>query len=208
MDSAAVVKKAKDTSFIDSLGLNVHSLEGYLLPDKYDLYERSTPTEIIGIFYNNFKKFMTDSLRMRADSLGYSMHQILTLASIVEGETNKKEEMPLISSVYWNRLKIGMPLEADPTIQYLLQPDGWKRLLYKDLKVKSPYNTYVNTGLPPGPINNPGREAILASLYPADTGYLYFVADGKGGHRFAENYSQHLKNVNEYRKWLRQQQKK
>ena len=101
-----------------------------------------------------------------------------------------------------------MPLEADPTIQYLLQPDGWKRLLYKDLKVKSPYNTYVNTGLPPGPINNPGREAILASLYPADTGYLYFVADGKGGHRFAENYSQHLKNVNEYRKWLRQQQKK
>lgn len=150
---------------------------------------------------------MTHKLIRRADSLGYTVHEILTLASIIEGETNKYEEMPMIASVYQNRLKKGMPLEADPTIQYL-QPNGWKRLFYKDLKIKSPYNTYLNPGLPPGPINNPGKEAILASLYPANTDFLYFVADGKGGHTFSNSYSQHIINVNHYRRWLREQQKK
>jgi UPF0755 protein len=100
-----------------------------------------------------------------------------------------------------------MKLEADPTVQYL-QPNGWKRLLYKDLKINSPYNTYLYKGLPPGPINNPGKEAILAALYPADTKYLFFVANGEGGHNFSKTYSQHLRNVNHYRRWLRQQQRK
>jgi UPF0755 protein len=182
-------------------------MEGYLFPDSYFVYERSSPSEIIGIFYNGFKKFMTDSLRARADSMGFSIHEVLTLASIVEGETNKTEEMPQIASVYLNRLKKGMKLEADPTVQYL-QPNGWKRLLYKDLKIKSPYNTYLNTGLPPGPINNPGRDAIHAVLYPADTEYLFFVANGAGGHNFSKTYSQHLRNVSKYRRWLREQQRK
>ncbi len=206
-DSAAFVEKAHDKSFIDSLGLNASSMEGYLLPDSYYVYERSSPSEIIGIFYNGLKDFMVDSLRERADSLGYTLHEILTLASIIEGETNKTGEMPVIASVYYNRLKRGMKLEADPTVQYL-QPNGWKRLLYKDLKIKSPYNTYLYPGLPPGPINNPGKDAILATLYPADTEYLFFVADGEGGHNFAKTYSQHLRNVHQYRKWLRQQRKK
>ncbi len=205
MDSAAFVNKAFDSSFVDSLGINGKSMEGYLFPDSYDIYERSSPSEIIGIFYNGFKKFMTDSLRARADSMGFTVHDILTLASIVEGETNKTEEMPEIASVYLNRLNKGMKLEADPTIQYL-QPNGWKRLLYKDLKINSPYNTYLNTGLPPGPINNPGREAILAVLYPADTDYLFFVASGQGGHNFSKTYSQHLRNAAKYRRWLKQQQ--
>jgi UPF0755 protein len=115
--------------------------------------------------------------------------------------------MPIIASVYFNRLKRGMKLEADPTIQYL-QPNGWKRLLYKDLKIKSPYNTYIHVGLPPGPINNPSKEAILAALYPAHTDFLYFVADGTGGHEFSKTYSRHIRNVNRYRRWLREQQKK
>ncbi len=207
VDSALFVQKTHDHSFIDSLGLNVSGMEGYLLPDSYYVYERSSPSEIIGIFYNRFKNFMTDSLRKRADSIGYTEHEILTLASIVEGETNKVEEMPLIASVYFNRLKRGMKLEADPTVQYL-QPNGWKRLLYKDLKVKSSYNTYLYKGLPPGPINNPGRNAILAALYPADTDYLFFVANGQGRHNFSKTYSQHQKNVNNFRRWLKQQQKK
>ena len=207
VDSAEFVQKAYDKPFIDSLGLNVPSMEGYLFPDSYYVYERSSPSEIIGIFYNGFKKFMVDSLRKRAGNLGYNVRQILTLASIVEGETNKVDEMPVIASVYFNRLKRGMKLEADPTIQYL-QPGGWKRLLYKDLKIKSPYNTYLYPGLPPGPINNPGKEAILATLYPAKTDFLYFVANGEGGHNFAKTYSQHLRNVSHYRKWLRQQLKK
>lgn len=205
VDSASFVNKAEDKNFIDSLGLHTSTLEGYLFPGKYDLYERSTPSEIIGIFYKTFKKFITDSLRKRADSLGYSVYEILTLASIVDGETNKIDEMPEIASVYYNRLKKGMPLEADPTIQYL-QTNGWKRLLKKDLKIKSPYNTYIHQGLPPGPINNPGKEAILAVLYPAKTDYMYFVADGTGGHKFSRSYSQHLLNVNQYRKWLKEHQ--
>ncbi len=206
VDSALFVNKARDKSFIDSLGLNVATMEGYLLPGTYDVYERSSPSEIIGIFYKGFKNFMVDSLRVKAKSLGYSIHNILTLASIVDGETNKIQEMPVIASVYYNRLKRGMKLEADPTVQYLQKK--WKRLLFKDLKIDSPYNTYLHAGLPPGPINNPGKDAILAALYPAKTDYLFFVANGQGGHNFAKTYSQHLRNVNYYRKWLREQRKK
>ncbi len=206
VDSAFFVQKAFDKSFVDSLGVKAESMEGYLFPDSYYVYERSSPSEIIGIFYNGFQKFMKDSLQSKADSMGFTVHDVLTLASIVEGETNKTEEMPEIASVYLNRLKKGIKLEADPTIQYL-QPNGWRRLLYKDLAIKSPYNTYLYTGLPPGPINNPGREAILAVLYPAHTNYLFFVANGEGGHNFSSTYLQHLRNVAKYRKWLRQQQK-
>ncbi len=207
VDSASFVQKAFDKSFVDSMGVNAESMEGYLFPDSYHVYERSSPTEIIGIFYNGFQNFMTDSLRSKANLMGFSVHEVLTLASIVEGETNNTDEMPEIASVYLNRLKRGMKLEADPTIQYL-QPNGWKRLLYEDLKINSPYNTYLYSGLPPGPINNPGREAILAVLYPADTDYLFFVASGDGGHNFSKTYSQHLRNIAKYRRWLKQQQKK
>ena len=97
-----------------------------------------------------------------------------------------------------------MPLQADPTVQYI-QPNGWKRLTYKDLKMKSPYNTYIHTGLPPGPINNPGKVPMLAALYPDSNNYLYFVADGKGGHNFSTNYREHLRAVAKYRMWIRSQ---
>jgi len=103
--------------------------------------------------------------------------------------------------VYYNRLKIGMKLQADPTIQYL-QSNGWRRLSYKDLRIDDPYNTYKYFGLPPGPINNPGRSALYAAANPESHNYLYFVADGTGGHSFSANYFQHLKFVKEYRKWL------
>jgi UPF0755 protein len=129
------------------------------------------------------------------------MHELLTVASIVEGETNKVEEMPIIAGVYYNRLRIGMRLQADPTVQYL-QINGWKRLKYRDLRTKNPYNTYLFTGLPPGPINNPRKEAILAALYPVKHQYFYFVADGQGGHKFSKTYTEHLRLVKEYRKWL------
>jgi UPF0755 protein len=150
---------------------------------------------------------MTDSLKLRAKELGYSVHEVLTLASIIEGETKKPEEMPVIAEVYYNRLKRGMKLEADPTIQYLIE-GKWRRLLYKDLRKDNPYNTYMYYGLPPGPINNPGKTAILAALYPAEGDYLFFVADGNGGHKFARTYSEHLKNVREYRTWIQAQAEK
>ncbi len=136
----------------------------------------------------------------------------MTLASIVQGETNKTDEMPTIAGVYFNRLRVGMKLQADPTIQYLINnknsTDGkWKRLLYDDLKIESPYNTYKYAGLPPNPINNPGKAAILSVFYPEENDYFYFVADGSGGHKFAKNFSQHIRLVKEYRQWLKSQEK-
>ena len=204
IDSTAFVNLATDKEFIKSLGLNVSTLEGYLFSKKYKIYENSSPEEAIKIFYKGFTDFFTDSLKQRAKKIGLTVHQILTLASIIKGETDLVEEMPTISTVYHNRLKIGMRLQADPTIQYLL-PGGWRRLTFEDLRIDSPYNTYKFTGLPPGPINNPGKNAIMAALYPDKNNYLYFVANGKGGHRFSKTYSEHLKNVTLYRKWLQTQ---
>ncbi len=204
IDSSAFVNLATDKEFIKSLGLNVATLEGYLFSKTYKIYENSSPAEAIKIFYNSFKEFFNDSLQQRANKIGLTVHQVLTLASIIKGETDLVDEMPTISGVYHNRLRIGMRLQADPTIQYLL-PGGWRRLTYQDLKIESPYNTYKYSGLPPGPINNPGKNAILAALYPEKNNYLYFVADGNGGHRFAKTYSEHLRNVALYRKWLKEQ---
>ena len=204
IDSTEFVNRATDKEFIKSLGLNTSTLEGYLFSKTYKMYENTSPEEALQIFYKGFTDFFTDSLKQRAKKIGFTVHQVLTLASIIKGETNQADEMPTISAVYHNRLRIGMSLQADPTIQYLL-PGGWRRLTYADLKIDSPYNTYKYAGLPPGPINNPGKNAIMAALYPEKNNYLYFVAGGNGGHKFAKSYSDHLKNVAQYRKWLKEQ---
>ncbi len=204
VDSSEFVNLAEDTTFIRDLGLNKNSLEGYLFPKVYKIYEYSFPKEVLKIFYEGSEEFFVDSLEQRAAELGFTLHEVLTLASIVKGETNNVEEMPRIAGVYRNRLRIGMRLQADPTIQYLL-PGGWRRLLNKDLEIDSPYNTYKYAGLPPGPINNPGKNAILAVLYPEEHKYLYFVANGKGGHNFAKTLNEHSRNVKKYRQWVRSQ---
>jgi UPF0755 protein len=204
IDSAAFVNLATDKEFIKSLGLNASTIEGYLFSKTYKMYENTSPEEALQIFYKGFTDFFVDSLKQRAKKIGLTVHQVLTLASIIKGETDLVDEMPTISGVYHNRLRIGMRLQADPTIQYLL-PDGWRRLTYKDLEIESRYNTYRYAGLPPGPINNPGANAIMAALYPEKNNYLYFVANGNGGHKFAKSYSDHLKNVVQYRKWLKEQ---
>ena len=204
IDSTEFVNLASSKDFADSLGLNQNSFEGYLFADDYEIYERSSPREAIELFYNAFKKFYSDSLTQRTKEIGFSVHEIVTLASIIKGETNKEDEMPRISGVYHNRLRIGMKLQADPTIQYVI-PGGWKRLTYKDLELDSPYNTYKYFGLPPGPINSPGEAAILAALYPEKNNYLYFVADGMGGHLFGKNLTEHNRNVQKYREIISKQ---
>ncbi len=204
IDSASFVNLANNKEFIKSLGLNTSTLEGYLFSKPYKMYENTSPEEALQIFYKGFTDFFVDSLKQQAKKIGLTVHQVLTLASIIKGETNLVDEMPTISAVYHNRLRIGMRLQADPTIQYLL-PGGWRRLTYADLRIESPYNTYKYSGLPPGPINNPGKNAIMAALYPEKNNYLYFVASGNGGHKFARSYSDHLKNVAQYRKWLKEQ---
>jgi UPF0755 protein len=204
IDSAEFVRSANDTKLINDLGLKQKSLEGYLFADGIEIYEHSSPQEAIKILFNSFKNFYTDSLKQRETEIGFTTHEILTLASIVEGETNIVEEMPRIAGVYYNRLKRRMKLQADPTIQYLI-PGKWRRVFFKDLEIDSPYNTYKYVGLPPGPINNPGKNAILAVLYPEENNYLYFVADGKGGHKFSKTFNEHLKKVRQYRRWVRSQ---
>jgi UPF0755 protein len=118
------------------------------------------------------------------------MHDILTIASIIEGEVIVDAERPIVASVYYNRLRKRIRLQADPTIQYII-PGAPRRLLIKDLEIDSPYNTYVYYGLPPGPINNPGKASIMAAIYPANTKYLYFVAKGDGSHVFSKTLSEH-----------------
>ena len=207
IDSTEFVNVANKKEFADSLGLKQNSFEGYLFASDYRIFERSSPREVITLFYDSFKEFYNDSLIARTKELGFSIHEIITLASIIKGETHKEDEMSRISGVYHNRLRIGMKLQADPTIQYVL-PNGWKRLTFKDLELDSPYNTYKYFGLPPGPINSPGKSAILAALYPEKNNYLYFVADGTGGHLFGRTLNEHNNNVKKYRHYIRKQNTK
>ncbi len=199
IDSARFMVLLSDTSILDSLNIRTTSLEGFLSPNTYNFIWQQEEKDIIAKMVGEFKKFYNDSLQQQCRKIGMSLSELITMASIVEGEAMLDSERARIAGLYYNRLRKKMPLAADPTIQYII-PDGPRRLFYKDLKIQSPYNTYINRGLPPGPINNPGKKSILAALYPEKNPYLYFVADGYGGHRFAKTYSEHLKNVSLYRK--------
>lgn len=206
-DSLEVVKLCQNRRFLDSLGIDAPSLEGYLMPDSYYFYEKTSARQVIGRLRGEFNRFFTDSLKNRLRGMKYNMREILTIASIVEGESAKASEYPVIAGVYYNRLKAGMKLQADPTVQYALL-GRWRRLYNKDLLLDSRYNTYLYYGLPPGPISNPGRAAIMAALYPAKHNYLYFVADGTGGHKFSSSFSEHQKLVRAYRQWRDKQAEK
>jgi UPF0755 protein len=203
VDSVRIMKYCTDSSEIRSFGIGGRTLEGFLLPDTYFFHWQTDEREVIGRLVKSFKEFYTDSLAERQKEMGMSLTQVLAFASIVEGETQVDSERTIIAGVYHNRLKKRMRLEADPTIQYAL-PDGPRRLLYRDLRIDSPYNTYRYYGLPPGPINNPGRKAILATLYPARHQYLFFVADGRGGHVFSRSYADHQRAVRTYRRIRRE----
>lgn len=197
------IKETENDSLINILGLKgkVQNLEGFLFPETYYLPLDVDEKELVNILFNEFRKrVLSDNEIIEVISKKKNLLEVLTLASIIQGETNLKDEMPTISGVYHNRLRLRMKLEADPTIQYVL-PDGPKpKLKYSDLKIDSPYNTYKYYGLPPGPINNPGLSAIKASVKPEDNKFIFFVATGNGGHKFTGTYQEHLKAVEEYKK--------
>ena len=180
----------KSQFILNKYNINAKTLEGYLYPDTYYLYHDSSPEEIIDILLQEFWNQFDKNLQDRANQLGFSVHEVVTLASIIEGEAMLDTEREIISSVYHNRLKINMKLQADPTIQYII-PGPPKALSIKDLRIKSDYNTYLNYGLPPGPINNPGIESLKAALYPKKTNFLFFVAQGDGSHAFTTNEKDH-----------------
>ena len=199
LDSARFMELVRDPDFISSLGIDGPSLEGYLLPDTYNFTWQHDEKDVIRRLVEEFHQFYNDSLQAREKSLGWTTNQVVTLASIVEGETRVAGERPVIAGVYLNRLRKGMRLEADPTIQFIIE-DGPRRVYYGDLKIENPYNTYLHSGLPPGPVNSPGRASILSTLYPSVHRYLYFVANGSGGHWFSQTFAEHQHYVKMFRR--------
>lgn len=199
IDTTRFLSLVRDKDLMESLGVSALSLEGYLMPNTYKFYWQMDEKEIIIKMVESFWCFYNDSLLKRTKALNMSVTEVLTIASIIEAETSLDHERPIIAGVYYNRLKKGMRLEADPTIQYVLG-DEPRRLYYNDLLYDSPYNTYLNYGLPPGPINNPGKASIMAALYPMEHKYIFFVATGEGGHHFSRTYKEHLNAVSLLRK--------
>jgi len=201
LDSDAFIKECSNDSLINSIGLEekVKNLEGFLLPETYKIPVDFSERELVRVLFNQFVEKVIDANQDFKDN-PEKMLKAVTLASIVQGETQIDSEMPVIAGVYVNRINKRMRLEADPTVQYILPNGPKQRLLKSDLKTKSPYNTYLNYGLPPGPINNPGLKAIESAMNPASHDYLFFVATGKGGHTFTSTYKEHLKAVEEYKK--------
>jgi len=190
-----------DAALIADLDPRAKDLEGYLFPDTYNLPRRAPAAGLIESMLDGFRRVFDEPRRRRAAELGTSIRDVVTLASLIEEETALPEERPLVSAVFHNRLRIGMKLDCDPTVAYVLKREGryTGRLLLRDLKVDSPYNTYLHPGLPPGPISNPGLSSLDAALHPAASSDLYFVARGDGSHRFSRTLGEHLDAVRQYR---------
>lgn len=207
-----LLKAAREGSFgYDFLPTSKDSnaLEGYLFPDTYRIPPSYSASDFIKFMLSNFDQRVTPAMRQKATANGLSLHDTITLASIVEREAVIASERPLIAGVFLNRLKIGMPLQADPTVQYALSNDPgnvakfgfWKiGITQADLDIVSPYNTYRNKGLPPGPICNPGLSSIQAVAEPTKSDYLYFVAKDDGSHAFAKTLEEHNQNIFRYRR--------
>jgi UPF0755 protein len=197
-DPQEFINLVKNKEYVHSLGIEADTLEGYLFPDTYYLPKGIKLEDIPRRMVQRYRSVFSDSWRDRASELGFTEHEILTLASIVEKEAKMPSERKLIAAVYRNRLKRGMRLQADPTAVYGTK--AWiTKVTSRDLRRPSPYNTYLHKGLPPGPIANPGEGAILATLYPDNVDYLFFVAQGDGSHYFSKDFDAHEKAINRYR---------
>jgi UPF0755 protein len=191
------LRAATDGALAKQMGIEADSFEGYLFPDTYYFPKNASAVQIITAMVDRLRSLFTDQWKQQADELGYTVHQILTLASIIEKETGTASERPIISSVFHNRLKKGMRLETDPTVIYGIKDfDG--NLTRKHLTTRTPYNTYKIKGLPPGPIASPGLDAIEAALYPADTPYLFFVSRKDSTHHFSSTLAEHNRAIRKY----------
>jgi UPF0755 protein len=197
---AAFVAAARDVSKIDDLDPQARDLEGYLFPETYALPRRAEAEVLVGAMVDRFLKVLTPEMQARAKERGLTVRELVTLASIVEKETGHPAERPEVAAVYVNRLRIGMALQADPTVIYALQKSGRYagNIRRDDLQTESPYNTYRYPGLPPGPIASPGKAALEAALNPAAGEFLYFVSRNDGTHAFARTLEEHNRNVQEF----------
>jgi UPF0755 protein len=201
-DRSDFMMETENASLISALDPDAKNLEGYLFPETYRFAKGATAEEIVAAMVFQFRKVFAHEWIERAEDLGLSIRDVVILASLIEKETSQEDEKKIVSSVFHNRLKIGMKLDCDPTIIYVLKIEGkFKgRLLTRDLKFDSPFNTYIYSGLPPGPIANPGRRSIEAALYPADEKFLYFVSKNDGSHHFSRTFREHQNAVNKYQR--------
>jgi len=191
----AKVKNFVSIPFLSGLPGNT-TLEGYLFPDTYRVFADTSVDQIIQTMLDNFGKKVTKDMMDQANKKGFTLHQFITLTSIVEKESAHSEDIRKIASVYYNRLEQGMPFQSDASITYITRRAD-ARPTIDETKIDSPYNTYLNKGLPPGPVGNPGLEAMMATLNPETTDYLFFVSKGNRAY-FAKTYEEHLQNIEKY----------
>lgn len=193
-----------DSIFLDSLGFNTKTIYALLLPDTYNLYWHTEPDELFQRLLIEYNLFWNEQRIKKANAINLTPIEVSILASIVDKETNKVDEMPVVAGLYLNRLKINMKLESDPTVKFAVNQPELKRILNEHLIVPSPYNTYLNLGLPPGPICIPSKQAIESVLNAQENDYLFMCAkeDFSGYHNFSSQYSQHLIFAKNYRKAL------
>jgi UPF0755 protein len=207
-DSAEVMEFFSNPDSLKRFGVTPDNFMALVIPDTYSYFWNSRPSVVFDKFHKAYEKFWTEERRNQAKQLGLTPVQAVTLSSIVEEETNARDEKGIMASVYLNRLRKGEPLGADPTIRYALNDFGIRQILYGHLDVASPYNTYRNKGLPPGPICTPSLETVDAVLQSKPTNYMYFVAksDFSGRHDFSETFEEHIVKANAFRKELKKQQ--
>lgn len=200
IDSTEIVTLINDTNFQRKLGYNIETLPAFFIPNTYEVYWNMTAQDFMERMQKEYQHFWNQSRIQKAQALNMTPVEIATLASIVEEETNNTAEKPDVAGLYINRLHRGMPLQADPTIKFALQNFALRRITNADLNVNSPYNTYLNTGLPPGPIRIASPTGLDAVLNYTKHDYIYMCAkdDFSGTHNFASNYNDHLKNARKY----------
>jgi UPF0755 protein len=198
--AAGFVQAAQDVSLIRELDPAAEDLEGYLFPDTYTLPRKTTAAQLVTRMVTSFRDALTPEIIDRAAARGLNVRQLVALASLVEKETAKPEERPIVAAVYANRLRAGMPMQADPTVIYALERAGRYdgNIRREDLRFDSAYNTYRYPGLPPGPIASPGRASLEAAANPADVPYIFFVSRNDGSHVFSTTLDEHNRHVFEY----------
>jgi UPF0755 protein len=197
VDQNRFMNLLQDRRLLQQYGVDGQSLEGYLFPDTYRLVKGLREEAIIELMAQRFTKVFGSAEQVRARELKMSVADIVTIASLIEREAMADEERPLVSAVFHNRLRLGMPLQSDPTVLYGLSRFSGK-LTKANLRTPSPYNTYLHRGLPPGPIASPGRASVMAALYPASSEYLYFVSKNDGTHVFSNTLREHNAMVRRY----------
>ncbi len=207
---AAFLRAARNPAPIRDLAPNVPTLEGFLFPATYQFPHRTTAQAVADAMVRRFRQAWGDLTQKDPPSGNLSPEQVVTLASLVQEETPKESERPIIAGVFANRLRLGYPLECDPSVVYALKMAGKYDgdLRPAELHVASPYNTYLHYGLPPGPIGNPGIPSLKAALHPAKVDYLYFVANGSGGHSFSRTLAGHQRNIERYRELIERERQK